>query len=88
MPKAAGELCAVDLYGPLPTGRPLHFDLLGCVYKVCQIVYFEGSYCQDVPTEMISTKTVSESMKWVTQSHAHVKITRTCLMRERKKTAL
>jgi hypothetical protein len=44
-------------------GRPLYFRLLGCVYKVCQTVYFEGSYCQEVPTDMTSNKTVSESMK-------------------------
>jgi len=27
-------------------GRPLYFRSFGCVYNVCQIVYFEGSQCR------------------------------------------
>jgi hypothetical protein len=52
-PKAAGELCSVDLYGPLATGRRgvhyifIYLDVITMFVKLC----FEGSYCQDVTTE-------------------------------------
>jgi hypothetical protein len=35
------ELCGVDLYGPLPAGRPVHSGMLGRVYEVCEIVCFK-----------------------------------------------
>jgi len=66
MPKTAGELCAVDLYGPVPTGRGdvryifICFDVFT---KFVKLYDFRAATDRTCLQKMISTESVSVNMK-------------------------